>query len=315
MLKNEDYLSGFKMFLMALIPMSVIALLVIALPYAFSHSTLYVTPAIFLAIISFLMFLRSKYFWLFRDYKKFDQISTVFIWIIFISVIPILGSVALLIVLVNRKSLYSLIWVLSVIIVFIFGIKIKINGKLPTTQFILIWNHCSDVDDVMNPIIMGRRPWKVIFAKEIKRIPFVGNFLNYIGIPINRGEMRSKANVAKQVTNFLEKEKGNILVFPEGRRLLVEKKEELLMSFQNGAFHWSMEYDIPIVPVVVSWTFLFKPRSGQWWFSPRTIVINYLEPTKIQEGESVEDFSCRVRSLMLEKLKAGLKERRKYWLI
>src|SRR3989344_2366159 len=145
MLKNEDYLSGVKMFFMALIPISVIALLVMALPYAISHSTFYVTPVIFFAIISFLLFLRSKYFWLFKDNKKFDQISTIFIWIIFISVIPILVSVALLIVLINRKSIYSLMWVLSVVIVFIFGIKIKINGKLPTTQFILIWNHCSDV--------------------------------------------------------------------------------------------------------------------------------------------------------------------------
>ena len=178
-------------------------------------------------------------------------------------------------------------------------INIPINGEVCTFT----------VDDVLNPIIMGRSPWKVIFAKEMKRILFVGSFLNYIGIPVSRSEITSKIKVAKQVIDYLKEKKGNILVFPEGRRLLVEKKEELLMNFQPGAFRWSIDCNVPILPVVVSWTFLFKPRSGQWWFSPRTIVINYLDPVYVLEGETVESFSNRVRDMMLEKLKSGLKNK------
>jgi len=59
---------------------------------------------------------------------------------------------------------------------------------------------------------------------------------------------------------------------------------------------------VPIVPVVVSWTFLFKPRSGQWWFSPRTITIKFINSVISKDGESTTEYQERVRSLMLEKL-------------
>ena len=160
------------------------------------------------------------------------------------------------------------------------------------------------MDDVLNPIIMGRSPWKVIFTKGLTRIPFVGNFLNYIGIPITREEMISRTRVAKQTISFLKEKKGNLLIFPEGRRLLVEKKKDLLMTFSPGAFLWSKECNIPVIPVVVSWTFKFQPRSGQWWFSPRTITIHYLDPVNIKDDESIEDFSNRTRNVMLSKLQS-----------
>lgn len=301
--KGEKYLSGFKMFLLSLIPMAVLAILIMAIPYGITHGTLYVTFPVFVGVISFIMLLRSKYFWLFRDNKIFDKTATVFIWIIFVTIMPILAIATLLIVLIYKKTIYTLLWVLSIITVFIFGIKIRIYGEIPDEQFILIYNHRSNVDDVINPIIMGRKPWKVVFAKGLARIPFVGNFLEYIGIPITRGEMKSHTKVTKQAISFLKEKRGNILIFPEGRRLPVEKRGDFLLEFQPGAFYWSKECDVFIVPVVVHSTFEFQPRSGQWWFSPRTISIHYLDKTKIMEDERVEQFTNRVRELMLMKLR------------
>jgi 1-acyl-sn-glycerol-3-phosphate acyltransferase len=293
---------------MALIPIVVLVILIMVVPYGIAHSTFYVTPIIFISVVSFLLFLRSKYFWVFKDNETFDKISTVFIWVIFISVIPLLSIIVLLIIYFDRKTLYPLLWIISLVVTFIFGIRIKKTGNLPDFQFILIWNHCSDVDDILNPIIMGIREWKVIFAKGQKRIPFVDVFLKYIGIPVDRKVMESRKEASEEAMDCLGKKKVNILVFPEGRRLPFKEKEELLSKFFPGAFIWSEKYDIPIVPVVVSWTFLFKPRSNQWWFSPRTIAINYLEPVKINEGESKEEFSARVRNLMLEKLRSEVKK-------
>jgi 1-acyl-sn-glycerol-3-phosphate acyltransferase len=306
-MSKKEYLSGFKMFLMALIPIAVLAILIMAIPYEIVHSTFYVTPIIFISVVSFLLFLRSKYFWVFKDNETFDKISTVFIWVIFISVIPILSIIALLIIYFDRKTIYSLLWILSLVVAFIFGIRIKKTGKLPDSQFILIWNHCSNVDDVLNPIIMGTKKWKVVFASGLKRIPFVGNFLNYIGIPVTREEAISRKEASKQAVDFLIGEKGNVLIFPEGHRLDIEKELDILCSFSPGAFVWSSRYDIQIVPVVACWTYLFQPRSGQWWFSPRTITINYLDPVKIGKDESVEKFSTRVRNLMRNKLKEEIK--------
>jgi hypothetical protein len=60
--------------------------------------------------------------------------------------------------------------------------------------------------------------------------------------------------------------------------------------------------------VVISWTFLFKPRSGQWWFSPRTIIIYYLDPEIKKKDEDIEDFKNRVRQKMLEVLKSSIEK-------
>jgi 1-acyl-sn-glycerol-3-phosphate acyltransferase len=195
-----------------------------------------------------------------------------------------------------------LLWILSVITVFIFGISLKIRGKLPSGRFILIYNHCSNVDDVLNPIILGRKPWKVMFAEHQRRVPFVRFFLSYVGIPVTREEIDSRLDASEKATSFLKDTQENLLVFPEGRRLTSNEKESLLLRFYSGAFRWSEESDIQIVPVVVYWTFLFQNKE-QWWFSSREIEIDYLEPVRIEEGESIKNFSQRVRMLMLEKLR------------
>ena len=126
----------------------------------------------------------------------------------------------------DRKTLYPLLWVISLVVTFIFGIRIKKTGNLPDIQFILIWNHCSSVDDVLNPIIMGTREWKVIFASGLNRIPFVGSFLKYIGIPVKRGEMESRKEASEKVMDYLGKKKGNILVFPEGVRGIAKDSKD-----------------------------------------------------------------------------------------
>lgn len=316
MLKNKKKYSRVKMLLLLLIPILVIAILTIVIPYEISKSTLCVTPVVFIAIISFLIFLRSKYIWSFKDNKIFDKVSTIFIWIIFVPVIFTIGVFALFIVLIHRKSIYFLMWFLSNVTIFIFGIRIKISGILPEGKFIVIYNHCSNTDDVLNPLIMGyKKGWRVVFAEGEKRIPLVVSFLKYIGIPLRREELRSKKETSDKVISFLREQDGNILVFPEGRRLPIKNKDDLMMDFFPGAFLWSYNCNVPIVPVVVSWTFLFKPREGQWWFSPRTITINYLDSVTMREHESIDDFCQRTRESMRSKLKSELEIKRKWKLI
>lgn len=283
------------------IPVVILAILVM-LPfitfYAYPKSTaLY----LYLGIMSFLILLRSKYLWL-KNYKTFDKVATILIWIISPPMFIILGFLAVVIVFIYTRLVHRVIYFLSATFIFVFGIRLKKFGILPNTQFIAISNHCSTIDDIMNPLLMGFKKWKVVFAKEITRIPFVGYFLKYIGIPIARKEFKSRNEVPFKVKSALNK-KFNVLIFPEGRRLPVEKSNEYMYNFNDGAFSLSKHTGIPILPLVISWTFLFKPRNGQWWFSPRTIEIYYLDLTTAGKDESIEEFKNRVRSLMIEKLK------------
>lgn len=295
----------FKLFF---IPTIVIGLIILILPWlTWSNYPKTTITYVYVCSIVFLTLLRTKEAWPFETKDTFDKVVTVLIWIISIPVFLVAGFICLLIVAIWKKSIYRVGSFLSITVLFIFGVKLKIVGDLPNSQFIAIPNHCSTIDDVIDSIIMGVKPWKVVYAAEIIRIPFVKMLLksSNIGIPITRTEATSRKEVANSMKQALS-EDYNVLVFPEGRRLPVDQKKDLLLPFFNGPFLLSAYSGVPVLPVVISWTFLFKPRSGQWWFSPRTITIYYLDPEVKKENETVEDFKMRVREKMYEVLKESI---------
>ncbi len=288
-----------------LMPIFILGVLFIALPYfTFGTHPFYTTSYVCIGTLAFLLFLRSRDYWFFKAGKNFDKIATLLIWTISLPVFFISGIFTIIVIFVFPSLVYVLSVPLATVIIFIFGIRLKVPEKMPKGQFIVTPNHCSDIDDVLNGIIMGFHKWKVVYASEIRRIPLVGLFLRIIGIPLSRTQLRSRNEVSIKIKHAID-QGYNLLIFPEGKRLAVGKEYEYLSAFDdNGAFYFSEATGVPILPVVISWTFLFKPRSGQWWFSPCTIVIYYLEPMTIGENEEVCDFKQRVREVMLQKLKS-----------
>lgn len=287
-----------------LMPIFILGVLIIALPYfTFGAYPFYTTCYVYFGVMAFLFFLRSRDYWFFHAGKTFDKIVTILIWAISLPVFIIFGIFTLIVVIVFPMLIYAFSMLIATVVVFMFGIRLKIPEKMPKGQFIVTPNHCSTIDDVLNGIIMGMHKWKVIFAREVRRIPLVRLLLRRVGIPFSRAEFLSRKDVSLKMKAVIDKG-FNLLIFPEGKRLVVGKEHEYLSSFDDGAFRFSKATGIPILPVVVSWTFLFKPRSGQWWFSPCTIVIYYLEPITIGENEEISEFKNRVRTVMLEKLKS-----------
>lgn len=291
-----------------LIPSILLAILTIALPYfVIRHHTIYTTVYVYYALMFFYIVLRSKDFFVFKPSKTFDKVTTIITWIISVPVFLFLGLVSSLIVFLPIKDIiYKVMWTISIVIVFIFGIRLKISGQISKQQVIVTPNHCSGIDDALNGIIMVWFKWKVVFAEEINRIFLAAFFLKYIGVPINRKDEKSRTMVFRKIYKVVN-EGYNLLMYPEGRRLPADKKDDqYLLDFEDGAFALSKKTGIPIQPVVISWTFLFKPRSGQWWYSPRTITIYYLEPMTICSTEEVVDFKERVRLVMLAKLQESI---------
>lgn len=321
--QDEKYLSGFKVFLMFLIPTSILAILIILVPYGITHATIFVTPIIFMSVIVFVMILRSKkYLEIFGKMKYFDQLATVITWFVILPVIFVMMSIARIIYLFSEKAFYVTLWIISVVFVFILGIEIKTKGNLPKERFILIYNHTSNIDDTINPIVMGRLPWKVVFEPNAIRILLVKLFLDLIGIPFEReGKPSSKKGTKDAIISYLginkevkakDKKKGNLLIFPEGGRLSPEEKRAgiYVKTFKPRTFKWSQESGISIVPVAVDGPIDILPKRGQWWFSPKTIHIHYLGLIKIGKDEDVKIVAEKVRILISEELKLIEKEKK-----
>lgn len=305
-----------RLLLASLIPILALAVVSLLLPYLIiSRSTISVTIYIFISIVAFFVLLRARNYWPLEPTKIFDKMVTIIVWAIAAPVIFISGTTFFLIVRIRKKSLYIAIYELAIIMTYLFGMRLKFFGEeIPECQFICTYNHCSSGDDIINPLIMGTKKWKVVFSPEIVRIPFVGVFLKFMGIPITRKEMNSRISAMKKLINE-SKAKFNILIFVEGNRLIVvpEKEKEdqpILLDFKDGAFALSKITGIPISPVVISWMFLYQPRK-QWWFSPQTIEIHRLKLMQIEEGEDLQDFKKRVRDNMHEVLKKSIESKKK----
>lgn len=287
------------------IPAIAIAIVMLVLPlYIFKQYPKSALLYSYIGLMSFLIFLRTKDDWnnLIRTNKSFDKVVTLMIWIVSGPLIVFLGIVSIITINIFKKSVYLVGYHLSLIVVFLLGVRLRTIGELPEGQFIVISNHGSWLDDAFNCIIMKKSKWKVVFAPEVKRIFGAKQFLKHIGIPLNRKEMSSRLTVTRKMLRWIDKGY-SLRIYPEGKRLPLDMKDEYLCDFDNGAFLLSKLSGKKIVPVVISWTFLFKPRSGQWWYSPQTITFIFLDPVEILPEEDVDGFNIRVKDIVLSTLK------------
>lgn len=300
------------------LPVAIFAIFCLLIPFRIDNQTdshiLYFSKRIFVGIMSFSFFLRFEEFFLDINQKKdLDKITTIITWIVFVPTVVIVGATSVVILLifslVFKRLVYSVMIIISSTILFIFGAKPKFVNSFPKVgQCILVANHCSGTDDLFLPLIFWFRKWKVVFASEVVRIPLVHVFAErFVGIPVDRTNSKSRIKALMQTKRAIQKG-FDIMIYPEGRRLRTSEYNngKVMENFvDSGAFDLSIKNNLPIVPVVISWTFLFKPRSGQWWHSPRTIKIIYLDPV-YPEGKSIDELKEQVHKVMLSKLRETL---------
>ncbi len=262
-------------------PIVTLFLLVVGVPFLIKYTSFYTTQYVFLATIGFFVVFIRIISLLNLHIKWIDILLTIPIVIITTVLLIILGILSLIIILIYPKSIYRVSYTLSLIILFVLGVNLKFEGDAPPkgSQFILVGNHTSFIDELLIVVAMEGLPWTIVFAKEIKRIPFFGKMLKGHGIPVDRDDPCSKKTAGKQIIKAMSSGK-SFAIFPEGKRMRPDdfKKGIFLYPFENGAFHLASKNNFFVYPVVFSYPFFYKPRSGRWWFSPQTVTIVRLPP-------------------------------------
>jgi 1-acyl-sn-glycerol-3-phosphate acyltransferase len=266
---------------------------------------LYTTQYVFLFTIGFFVVIIRIISFLNLHIKYIDILLTIPIIIIASVLLFILGFFAIIIIAIYPKSVYRIGYILALIILFVLGVNLKFEGESTpkNKQFIRVLNHTSFVDELLVAVAMGIKPWTIIYAEEIKRIPFLGKMLRDYGIPVNRDEKESGTEAFLQSKNAIESGK-NFALFAEGKRLRPNDFKDglVLYPFKSGAFSLACKYNLPIYPVVFIFPFLYKPRSGQWWFSPRTITVINLDPI-FTEGKNSKQVASEVHFAMEETIR------------
>jgi 1-acyl-sn-glycerol-3-phosphate acyltransferase len=148
------------------------------------------------------------------------------------------------------KAYFSLIFI---------PIKIDIRGSFDKSKpHIFLANHFSYLDVAM----MGFVPGDVLFVGKasIRKAPLFGYYFKSLHIAVDRDRVKSRAETMRRAGEALDQGSG-IVLFPEGG--IYTKQPPQMVPFKNGAFRLSIEKQIPIIPVTLSFNHLILPEDGK----------------------------------------------------
>jgi 1-acyl-sn-glycerol-3-phosphate acyltransferase len=174
----------------------------------------------------------------------------------------------------------------SVIFGYLNFIRFKVKGKnkLDKKQsYIYTSNHSSYLDVVsMVQCVPGQfRPLAKI---ELSKIPVFGLIVRSACVLVDRGSNESrKASLAK----LKEKIRSgiSIFIFPEGK---MNRTENLLAEFYDGAFRIAIETETPVVPMVILNARNLMPRQKKIVIRPGTIYTIFGDPIDVS-GYTLEN--------------------------
>lgn len=140
--------------------------------------------------------------------------------------------------------------------------KIKGLENIPKRNFILVSNHQSYLDVIINGYLCVPRRFHFIGQIEGFKIPLKWliaslYFLSGV-IPLNRKNERSREKVVKEAISVLKK--GDILIiYPEGRR----STDGEIQEGKLGTARIFLKTGVPILPVGINGTFEALPPKGK----------------------------------------------------
>ncbi len=223
----------------------------------------------------------------------------------------LLSSVCLCLMLVvcPRSYAQSLTSLMSNVILYILGLSVEVCGRPASGSDapVIVANHVGMID-VM--ILLASEQVSFLSDIGIGSFYLIGGIWSFVAAKIgcvfvSRKDESSRSSVKSVLRERISLIRNGVInerlvLFPEG----TTSNGTGLVSFKNGAF----ENLTAVQPVVL----LYEDK--QWGYCsvwsdvyfayimalpPSTVVVHYLEVMKPKEGDSIQDFSDRVRTAML----------------
>jgi 1-acyl-sn-glycerol-3-phosphate acyltransferase len=145
-------------------------------------------------------------------------------------------------------------------LIFLTGSKVHVQGREKidfSKAHVFVCNHQSalDIAVVFKVLPVGVR---FIAKKELKNIPFLGWYMQAMGmIFIDRKDPR-KARESLRMTGKLMEKGANIAAFPEGTR----SEDGRIQPFKKGVFVVAIQSGIPLVPIAIEGTRRVMPKNS-----------------------------------------------------
>lgn len=185
------------------------------------------------------------------------------------------------------------------------GIWYRVKGRenlRPGETYIFCANHNSFLD---TPAFVWAVPHttKPLGKVEMTKVPIFGFIYRYLVILVDRKSPESRR--ASMVAMKQRLSEGiSVLVFPEGQ---MNKGQDLLQPFFDGAFRMAVDSQRPVVPVVIHNSKRLLPPTGGLKLIPGIITIEILPaiPTAQLHTKQVGELKDHVWSLIHTRLVAN----------
>lgn len=210
---------------------------------------------------------------------------------------------------INTKKEYTKInkvyyWIFNLwyaYVISLFRMKVIVSGTelIPTDQrFLAICNHRSNLDNMVQSVVLKKTEIAYISKKENFQIPFACQFMKRaMYLSIDRGDLKNGLQTITKAADYILQDKVSIGVFPEGRR----SKNGELLKFKPGCLKVAEKALCPIVVCCIDGT---EKVHKHFPFRKTTVHFDILKVYTKQDVESrnTVDLSEEMRNLILQKL-------------
>ncbi len=169
-----------------------------------------------------------------------------------------------------------------------------------TKPHILVANHQGNAD-VPLLFVAAKSPIRFVAKRSVAYIPILGWILILARFPfIDRQSSEQGRRSMNQLAERIQREKLNIVIFPEGTR----SPEGTLLPFKKGAFILAIQAQVPIVPVAIEGSGIAMPRASFGIYPhPLKITVGQPIPTTGMTFEDRNALCDRTRETLLQMLK------------
>lgn len=179
-------------------------------------------------------------------------------------------------------------------------VRIKISAsnfqflKEQSEPIIFCANHQSNFD-IIALFATIDRPIYFIAKKELKKIPFLGWYMQLSGmIFIDRSDRKSAIESMNEAGKLILGGR-NVITFPEGKR----SKNGEIKAFKKGSFYIAKENNINIIPIAIHGANSIN-KPGSFQLHKGEIKVNFGQKIISQSFETIDELTQKTRKAIIK---------------
>ena len=176
-----------------------------------------------------------------------------------------------------RFNVRFIIYPFSRLLMWLVGVRLVVEGKMPSSQHLVVSNHQGILDSLLH---MAISPCMVISNMLIRNMKVIGSVMELLGfVFVDRSRRMSIVELLQPATSMIAQSKVNMSFFPEGK----SSDGVELLPFHAPFFKIAIDSGSGVQPIAFRWTH----ANGHELSKQQRITFTYL----VKHGSIVQHLS------------------------